>query len=431
MTQHAMTIANQAGGPFRADLNNALLALVTQSAGVLAPATTYAYQCWADTTSGMLKQRNSSNSAWITLGALSDLGIQSGAQVVSAAGGTADALTASFSPAITAFVHGMVVRVRATAANATTTPTFTPNSGTLAVKTIVKGNNLPLAAGDIAGAGHWVELQRDNTLDVWVLNNPATGITSATTYRQLTPLTASVAANALTTSLASGILLDFRSATLSSGAVTAIRSNAISLVAPNGATLGTVSGVQSRLVVLAINASGTIELAITNISGGTSLDEMGLISTTAVSAGATSAGVVYSTTARSNVAYRVLGVIDSTQVTAGAWAAAPSTVQGSGGQAISSLGSIGFGQTWQSVTGSRSPGTTYYNSTGKPISVSVSGNNASVASQNATINVNGAAVAWASGYAGGQIWGCTAIVPPGASYSVTMGGTYTAWSELR
>jgi hypothetical protein len=55
--------------------------------------------------------------------------------------------------------------VRAAAANATATPTFTPNAGTIAAKTIVKGSNVALAVGDIAGAAHWLGLQYDATLD--------------------------------------------------------------------------------------------------------------------------------------------------------------------------------------------------------------------------------------------------------------------------
>lgn len=102
--------------------------------------------------------------------------IQSGKLFSSAAGGTFDALTASFAPAIAALVNGMSLYVRAVAANATTTPTFTPNSGTIAAKAIVKGAGSALAAGDIAGAGHWIGLQYDLTLDKWVLLNPATGV---------------------------------------------------------------------------------------------------------------------------------------------------------------------------------------------------------------------------------------------------------------
>jgi hypothetical protein len=73
-----------------------------------------------------------------------------------AAAGTANALTAAFSPAITALTDGMVVYVRAALANTTTTPTLAAN--VTAATTIVKGNNLPLAPGDIAGPGHWLQL---------------------------------------------------------------------------------------------------------------------------------------------------------------------------------------------------------------------------------------------------------------------------------
>jgi len=93
-------------------------------------------------------------------------------------GGTADALTAGYTPAITALTHGMTLYVRAAAANATAAPTFTPNSGVIAAKAIVKGAGSALAVGDIAGAGHWLELQYDATLDRWVLLNPATGVSS-------------------------------------------------------------------------------------------------------------------------------------------------------------------------------------------------------------------------------------------------------------
>ncbi len=67
MSQHDYVLDNQAGAQFRADLNNALAAVATVNSGATTPATTYAYQLWADTTTGMLKQRNAANSAWVTL----------------------------------------------------------------------------------------------------------------------------------------------------------------------------------------------------------------------------------------------------------------------------------------------------------------------------------------------------------------------------
>lgn len=102
--------------------------------------------------------------------------IQSGKLITAQAGGTADAITTAFTLAISSLTDGMFLFVRAASANVTTTPTFTPASGTIAAKTIVKGAGAALAAGDIAGAGHWIELQYDQTLDKWVLLNPATGV---------------------------------------------------------------------------------------------------------------------------------------------------------------------------------------------------------------------------------------------------------------
>jgi hypothetical protein len=65
-----------------------------------------------------------------------------------------------------------------------------------------------------------------------------------------------------------------------------------------------------------------------------SLDESTLISTTVLDAASDSATVIYSATARTNVPFRVVGYIESTQATAGTWATAPSKIQGYGGQAL-------------------------------------------------------------------------------------------------
>ena len=67
MAQHDYVIANQSGLAFRADLNNALAAIVSQNSGTSEPSTTFAYQPWADTTNGLFKIRNAANSGWITL----------------------------------------------------------------------------------------------------------------------------------------------------------------------------------------------------------------------------------------------------------------------------------------------------------------------------------------------------------------------------
>lgn len=62
-----MNIANQGFPAFRADLNSALVALVSNNSGTSAPATTFADQWWYDTTNSILKKRNKDNDAWISV----------------------------------------------------------------------------------------------------------------------------------------------------------------------------------------------------------------------------------------------------------------------------------------------------------------------------------------------------------------------------
>ena len=65
MAQHDMNIANQGFPATRADLNNALQALVSNSSGTSAPSTTFANQWWYDTTNNKMYLRNEANNAWI------------------------------------------------------------------------------------------------------------------------------------------------------------------------------------------------------------------------------------------------------------------------------------------------------------------------------------------------------------------------------
>jgi hypothetical protein len=67
---HDYVLANQDGASFRSDLNNALAAVVSNNSSSTEPSTTYAYQWWADTNTGLLKIRNSADSAWVTVGTL-------------------------------------------------------------------------------------------------------------------------------------------------------------------------------------------------------------------------------------------------------------------------------------------------------------------------------------------------------------------------
>ncbi len=75
MSQHDMEITNSdanTGLTFRAAINAALQALVSNNAGATEPPTPYAYMWWPDTTTGLMKIRNAANNAWITIGTLAD-----------------------------------------------------------------------------------------------------------------------------------------------------------------------------------------------------------------------------------------------------------------------------------------------------------------------------------------------------------------------
>lgn len=198
------------------------------------------------------------------------------------------------------------------------------------------GANITTAAGDEA---IFVEYASGDWRCVSYTRSSGTALAESS---KIQPITASVAANALTITL-NPTTLDFRDATLGSGTVnTRTISSAISITVSSGSTLGTINAVQNRLAVLAIDNAGTVEVAVVNLAGGVNLDETSLISTTAEggAGGADSATVIYSTTARTNVPYRVVGYLESTQATAGTWATAPSLIQGSGGQSLQHVGKI-------------------------------------------------------------------------------------------
>jgi len=96
------------------------------------------------------------------------------------------------------------------------------------------------------------------------------------------------------------------------------------------------------------------------------------------------------------------------------------------------LSGLGYSQTWQAVT--RTQGTTYYNTTPRPIVFSILVNAPSSGNYLA-VSVNGVGAAWVGVEVGGQYQGMTCIVPPGAFYYWGSSGggtpTITACSELR
>jgi|9_EtaG_2_1085328.scaffolds.fasta_scaffold00255_10 hypothetical protein len=67
MATHDYVIANASGAAVRADLNNALAAIVTNNSGSSEPGTTYSFQWWADTNASQLKLRNAANDDWVVI----------------------------------------------------------------------------------------------------------------------------------------------------------------------------------------------------------------------------------------------------------------------------------------------------------------------------------------------------------------------------
>ena len=73
--------------------------------------------------------------------------VQDGATAFAAAGGTANALTLTVGPAVTAYAAGQIFWARLTATNTSATPTLAVSG--LAAKTIKKRGGAPLVAGDL------------------------------------------------------------------------------------------------------------------------------------------------------------------------------------------------------------------------------------------------------------------------------------------
>lgn len=158
------------------------------------------------------------------------VGIQDNAYSFAVAGGTADAITATYAPAILVLVDGMLLSVRASAANATTTPTFAPNG--LTAHTITKSGNQALTVGDIPRAGYEIQLRYVATGTHWEMLNPATAgsipwVVAAGTADAIT------AAYAPAVSLTDGLLVSFRA----SGANTVTAPT----FSPNGLTAWTIT----------------------------------------------------------------------------------------------------------------------------------------------------------------------------------------------
>ena len=166
MAQGDINIANQGFPAFRADLNNQLEALVTNSSGATAPTTPFPHQWWLDTstTPNTLKQRNAANDAWISV-ALFDqsnntFNLLVGAGTVTAPSitTTGDTNTGIYFPAADTigFTEGGVERLRITSAGNVGIGTTSPGTelelnGTANATNLTRGGSQVYSRDNILG----------------------------------------------------------------------------------------------------------------------------------------------------------------------------------------------------------------------------------------------------------------------------------------
>ncbi len=92
MATHDYVIDNGTGAAVRTDINNVLSAIVSNNSSSSEPSTKYAYQWWADTTTGILKIRNSSNGGFTEIGSIDSANLG----LLPRSGGTSSPMTGQF-----------------------------------------------------------------------------------------------------------------------------------------------------------------------------------------------------------------------------------------------------------------------------------------------------------------------------------------------
>jgi hypothetical protein len=266
----------------------------------------------------------------------------SGAKWLTGVAGT-DTITASLSPAITAYSAGQTFRF---APANTNTGATTININSVGAKNIY-ANGSALTAG-ILTANVVYEIVYDGT-QFNVIGG--VGIDSVTARSLADSAVANtpilngyidwaISGNALTASIktlagadpssSDPVLCVFRDATVTNGGYV-VRSvtAATSVTASSGSTLGTVSAQASRIRAVLVDDSGTVVLGLYNSWDNTNrsllaIDESAVYTTTAEggAGGADSAHVIYTTAGKTSKAVREAGYVESTQTTAGTWAQA-------------------------------------------------------------------------------------------------------------
>lgn len=309
--------------------------------------------------------------------------------------GTANAYAVAFSPAVTALSDGMVVKFKAQNAN-TGASTFNPSG--LGARPIVSNSGAALSSGMIPANG-----------DIWLQYNSSIGT-------------------------GSWVLLagqNFGNAALAT-IMASMTDTTSGRLMPNGAwNLGSTYGgsdVDPNAIVATqfFRAYNSANLPTLNTFNGLHIQR---------EAGGRATRLLFDTDSRE--------FYIQFKNASGAWQS-PAKIFGSNNvspfiqtllddadaaSAQTTLNGFGYNQTWQDVTASRALGTTYTNTSGRPIEVFINldDNGAQVG---VTINING--ISWTTTDPGGQAFMAPSfVVPPGNTYSITGGSTLRKWLELR
>jgi hypothetical protein len=170
MAQSDQTVQNATFPSVRADINDNLAALFSQSSGNTAPSVTVAFQPWIDTSSSppVWKVRNGSNSGWITVGVLDPAGFNAGGVTAIANGGTGATTAALALAALLPSQGGNAGKALVTSGSAaswgtvasgasiqvfTANGTYTPTAGKTTFLAVVTGGGGGGAGGGTQGVG--------------------------------------------------------------------------------------------------------------------------------------------------------------------------------------------------------------------------------------------------------------------------------------
>jgi hypothetical protein len=237
--------------------------------------------------------------------------------------GSANAYLLSLAPALDAYIPGVPFFFKA---NFTNSGAATMAINALSAVALKKNLNDDLVAGDIVSGRLYMGMYDGTNI---VVINVAPSNISKSGYPHNYGLSASVASNALTVarkgedgndpSSTNIVEVPFRNPTLTVGTPTRISYTAAgSIVLPQGSTLGFLASEAGRFYVYEGTDGTDKDIGVARTSF---VPEDRLYSSTAISAAATAADVLYSNTTRTNWVWRCVGYVEATMsATLGNWA---------------------------------------------------------------------------------------------------------------